>query len=132
MESRNVLRTCLLRSLQEAGNHPQYRHYIHFSYAIVGGKIEAVGRNQSAAPDVHFGYNRRGMVTPKIHAELDAYRKLRKKFSINRIDWSLVNVRVNRSGEFKMSKPCVVCQEWLAAVGCESITYTTERGWNAL
>lgn len=128
MHSRNLLRQCLVYSAQSLTAHPQYRHYIHYSFGIVDGKIAVVGKNHAALPDVHFGYHAR-VTEPKIHAELDAYKRLRKKYPISKTAWSLVNVRINRSGEFKLSKPCDVCTEWLTAVGCHGWSYTTEVGW---
>lgn len=129
--NKNLLRECLAESLRRMPNHGQFKHYIHYSYAVVDGAVYVVGTNKSAIPDLHLGYNQR-VPEPKIHSELDAYRKLRKIVPINKAEWSLVNVRVNRSGEMKNSKPCPVCQGWLSAVGCKSVTYTTEDGWKSL
>jgi hypothetical protein len=111
--------------------HPQRRHYLHTSFGIVDGGIYAVGMNRNANPPVHFGYHTE-KPTPKVHSELDAYRKLRKVVSLARTDWSLVNVRVSRTGHMRMSKPCQVCQGWLAAIGCTEVAYTTEDGWQTL
>jgi hypothetical protein len=124
----NVLLECLRRSLANSSKHGQYRNYMHYSYAIVGNAIWATGVNKSTTPPKHFGYNNR-VPDPKVHSELDAYMKLRKMTSIQNTEWELVNVRVNRSGEFKMSKPCEVCQSWLKTLGCVRVTYTTEKGW---
>ena len=126
-----IMRHCLSESLRRLPNHPQYKHYVHYSFAVVDGSVVVVGTNKSAVPPVHFGYNSR-VPEPKIHSELDAYRKLRKCVSISKTDWELVNVRVNRSGEMKKSKPCSVCAEWLQSVGCKGVTYTTESGWEYL
>lgn len=129
--NKNLLRHCLMQALRKLPNHPQRRHYVHYSFAVVGGSVYVVGTNKSAVPSVHLGYNQR-VPEPKIHSELDAYRKLRKIVPIGKVQWSLINVRLNRTGEMKNSKPCHVCQEWLGAVGCTEIVYTTEVGWNTL
>src|SRR5690606_38750264 len=109
MPSHKILRECLKRSLATMDKHPQYKHYIHYSYAIVDGKIVCVGLNKQETPPLHYGYHDK-VSEPKIHSELDAYRKLRKRVRINQTDWELVNVRLNRSGEIKISKPCRVCE----------------------
>jgi hypothetical protein len=104
---------------------------VHYSYAIVDGSVYVVGVNKASEPAKHLGYH--GRVTePKIHSELDAYKKLRKIVPIGKVNWEIVNVRVNRSGEMKMSKPCIVCETWLREVGCTKVTYTTEVGWNEI
>ena len=126
--NQKLLRDCLKVSLNRISNHPQRSHYIHFSFAIVDNKIACVGTNKSATPDIHFGYNMR-VEEPKVHSELDVYRKLRKKVRINRTEWSLINVRLNRSGEMKISKPCSVCHALLTDLGCKEIYYTTNGGW---
>jgi hypothetical protein len=125
---KGILRECLRDALKNVANHDQYKHYIHYSYAIVGNAIWCVGKNKSDTPLIHFGYTQR-VPDPKIHSELDAYKKLRKMLPIAKTEWELVNVRVNRSGEMKISKPCEVCQEWLRSIGCKRVTYTTETGW---
>jgi len=127
----NVLRQCLRSSLDGMATHNQYKHYIHFSFGIVGNTVRVVGTNKSAVPPRHFGYHSR-VTEPKIHSELDAYQRLRKMVPLSKVDWELVNVRVNRTGEMKVSKPCPVCQVWLKAVGCERVTYTTEDGWHSI
>jgi len=98
---------------------------------VVAGTVLAMGFNKSDTPPVHFGYNNR-VPEPKTHSELDAYRRLRKRVAIAKCNWSLVNVRINRSGEMKLAKPCHVCQEWLTAVGCSEVVYTTGAGWEKL
>lgn len=128
---KKLLRDCLRRSLDGMSGHSQYRHYIHFSFAVVDNAVCVVGTNKSAVPALHFGYNAR-VPEPKVHSELDAYHKLRKKVSLAKTEWSLVNVRINRSGEWKVSKPCEVCQVWLKELGCSKVYYTTEAGWQSL
>ena len=127
--NKNLLRHCIGRSLRGLSSHNQYKHYIHYSFAVVDGSVYVVGTNKSAVPSVHLGYNQR-VPEPKIHSELDAYKKLRKIVPIGKVQWSLINVRLNRSGEMKNSRPCHVCQEWLSQVGCTEVYYTTEAGWS--
>lgn len=127
----NILRYCISESLRKLPNHPQYHHYVHYSYAVVDNAVLVVGTNKSAVPPRHFGYHAR-VREPKIHSEFDAYMKLRKYVPLSKIEWELVNVRVNRSGEMKLSKPCEVCQVWLKEMGCVRVTYTTETGWGVI
>lgn len=126
--NQNLLRSCLQYGLRSVPNHPQRSHYIHYSFGIVHAKIQCVGRNKSEEPPVHYGYHNR-VSEPKVHSELDAYRKLRKKFPIAKTEWYLINVRLNRSGEMKISKPCAVCHAWLQDLGCLEVVYTTNGGW---
>jgi hypothetical protein len=129
--NKNLLRQVLGKALKLLPKHGEYKSYIHYSFGVVDGSIYVIGQNKSATPDVHFGYGQR-VPDPKIHSELDAYYKLRKQVSIKNAYWELINVRLNRSGEMKNSRPCEVCETWLTAIGCSRVTYTTESGWETL
>lgn len=108
-------------------NHPQYQNFIHFSFVVQGNKIIGYGRNNCETPAKHMGYHNR-VPTPKMHSEINAYRKTRGILDRAK-PFYLVNVRLNKSGEVRLSKPCVCCYSLLNSLGCKQIYYSSEVGF---
>lgn len=98
----------------------------HASLIIYKRKIIAIGQNIfKTHPDtIRLGYK-----FGEMHSELDAFRKVPKKFRNKKL--ILVNVRFNRFGEFRNSKPCPVCSRWCSEI-FHKIYYTTNDGLNIL
>lgn len=98
----------------------------HASLIIYKRKIIAIGQNIfKTHPDtIRLGYK-----FGEMHSELDAFRKVPKKFRNKKL--ILVNVRFNRFGEFRNSKPCPVCSKWCSEI-FHKIYYTTNDGLNIL
>ena len=98
----------------------------HASLIIYKRKIIAIGQNIfKTHPDtIRLGYK-----FGEMHSELDAFRKVSKKFRNKKL--ILVNVRFNRFGEFRNSKPCPVCSKWCSEI-FHKIYYTTNDGLNIL
>ena len=98
----------------------------HASLIIYKRKIIAIGQNIfKTHPDtIRLGYK-----FGEMHSELDAFRKVPKKFRNKKL--ILVNVRFNRFGEFRNSKPCPVCSKWCSEI-FHKIYYTTDDGLNIL
>ncbi len=62
-----------------------------------------------------------------IHAEMDAiYSASRKRIDFSKAD--LLVVRLNKSGEFCISKPCSNCQAAIQEVGLRSVMYIDHNG----
>lgn len=119
-----IITSCIHRAIEYAPKHPQYSHYLHYSFIIQDNKIIEWGTNQEGVPPRHFGYHSR-VTVPKLHSELVAYRKGRGLLKKGK-PFEMLNIRVNRHNELKIAAPCVVCQEWLASVGCTLVWFTTE------
>lgn len=66
-----------------------------------------------------------GYAYEEMHSELDAFRKLPHKY--RNLKLTLVNVRFNRFGELRMSKPCELCTPWCREVFAD-IYYTNNTG----
>ena len=98
----------------------------HASLIIYKRKIIAIGQNIfKTHPDtIRLGYK-----FGEMHSELDAFRKVPKKFRNKKL--ILINVRFNRFGEFRNSKPCPVCSRWCSEI-FHKIYYTTNDGLNIL
>jgi hypothetical protein len=92
----------------------------HISIVLHKGRIESIGTNiiKTHPMAVQHGY-----LFGEMHSELDAFLKLgdRKR------GLTLFNIRFNRFGQMRMSRPCPRCMPW--CVGCfNEIWYTTDEG----
>lgn len=121
--TKKLLTQALQIAHKEHTTHPEWRHFMHWTFVIADGKIVEWATNKKGQPERHFGYHSNA----KVHSELFAYRKAR---GLLKERFEIVNVRINRQGELKIAAPCGVCREWLTAVGCERAWFTlTEGGW---
>lgn len=73
------------------------------------------------------GYNKKSFYSHgfTIHAEVDAYIKINKKFN-NFKNTILIVVRINNQNQLKMSKPCQRCQEFLLKTQIDKFYYSTD------
>lgn len=120
------LKQALILAQSRFHQHPQFQHYLHWSFVVQGGKLIEWGTNREASPPKHFGYHHHS----KIHSELDAYKKARGL--LNPGPFALINIRLSRRGELRMSAPCPTCAEWLRSVGCDQVWFSTPSGWARL
>ena len=70
--------------------------------------------SQKSAKKLHPKFQR---YPGSIHAEVDAILKARKDLKGS----SLVIIRINKSGEFRLSKPCSKCLMYIESVGIVQI-----------
>jgi tRNA(Arg) A34 adenosine deaminase TadA len=97
----------------------------HFSFACKKNEVYAVGWNQPFK--THPLAKKFGYKFNCIHSELHAILKLNVKPSELR-KYTLVNVRLDKQGEVKMSKPCKVCQKLLGVFQFAEVYYSTNLG----
>lgn len=113
---------------QKIKTHPEYKNYIHYSFVVFEGKIVGWGRNHSAEPPKHYGYHARLQYPiAKTHAEIDAYRRCR--YIIKDEVFEIINIRMDRTGKLRISKPCCCCYELLTELGCKKFYYSSEVGF---
>ena len=92
----------------------------HISVILHKGRIEAIGSN---VLKTHPEAVRHGYLFGEMHSELDAFLKLGER----KRGLTLFNIRFNRFGQMRMSRPCPRCMPW--CVGCfDEIWYTTDEG----
>lgn len=109
-------------------NHPEYKHYAHFAFIIKDNQIVDWATNNSSPPPKHFGYEKRIQgAQAKTHAELAAWKKARR--IIGSGSFQIINIRLNRSRELRMSMPCVCCNEIMREMGCTKFYYSSEIGF---
>jgi len=119
--NKKLLSLALSIAEERLEKHPEFslRGFIHFSFIIHSGKIFSVGWNRSGMNPPQYGYRKHS----KIHSEVDAWRKARGLLKGDTFD--IINIRLNRFGEFRNSKPCENCLYLLQELGCTSFSYTT-------
>ena len=128
---KSVLNRALRIARAKVKTHPQYMHYIHYSFVVQRNSIVEWGRNHNGVPAIHYGYHDPDRYPmPKTHSEVDAYRKARDL--LRKGPFTLVNVRVTRTGIVKTSKPCACCYSLLKALGCNQFFYSTENGFRSM
>jgi len=123
---KRILKECLriARSKCNPESHPEYYNYIHFSFIIQNNKIIEYGFNRPGPPLDGFGYPDFG----KIHSENDAYRKARGILDSQK-PFDIINIRLNKGGDLRVSKPCSCCHSFLKVVGCRNVYFSTECGF---
>lgn len=101
----------------------EWGNYHHFSFIVQKGKIIGVGTNKAATPLGQYPK------TSKIHSEPDAYFN-----SIYKLDktktFDLVNIRLSKTNEFKISAPCKCCYSFMEKLNCRNVYFTVEGNLN--
>lgn len=128
---KSILDNCLQYAIRNLENHPEYLCFPHWSFVIRDNEILTVGVNRKHEPDKSLGFHNNAdpLFRPKLHSEVDAIRKCNKR---GLQDISIVNVRLNRSGETRVSLPCSNCRRILDVIGVKRVYFTTEKSWGRL
>ena len=123
---KSILRQCLRISRQKNNPklHPEFGKFHHFSFVIQNNKILEWGTNKTGDPLTKFGYPEYG----KMHSENSAYFKAKGILDHSK-PWEMVNIRLNKRNEIRVSKPCKCCSSYLRILGCKMVWFTTEAGW---
>lgn len=103
--------------------------YIHFSFIVQENKIIEYGVNRHTLPAKHWGYDKKcndSTFVPKLHSEIDVYQRAKGLLNRNR-HFNIINVRVNKEGKLRISKPCICCYNLLKELGCKDFYYTNNE-----
>ena len=119
--SKKLLFIALSIAKERLERHPEFisRGFIHFSFIVYNKKIISIGHNRCGKNPPQYGYENHS----KIHSEVDAWRKARGLLKGDSFD--VINIRLNRFGKFKNSRPCKNCIYLLQELGCKNFYYTT-------
>ena len=94
----------------------------HVSLIFYKKQLVSIGTNSfkthPRAKEIGYRYD-------EMHSELDAYTKISNKYKGEKLN--LVNVRYNKHGQLRMSRPCVLCIPWCCEI-FDKIYYTTNDG----
>lgn len=109
-------------------NHPEYQHYAHFTFIVKDNQIITWATNNAHTPPKHYGYGSRikGAI-PKTHSEIRAYRRSRR--ILGRQSFQIINIRLNRSNQMRLSKPCCCCNNIMREMGCTKFYYSSPVGF---
>jgi hypothetical protein len=109
--------------------HPEFDHFLHFTFIIQDNKVIEWGMNHAGMPRKHYGYHKDDITfVPKTHAEVDSYKKARGLLDKSK-SFLAINIRLNRFGELRMSKPCKCCYNLLKNLGCKRFYYSSNVGF---
>jgi len=129
--NKRLLKRCLriARRNNTPKKHPEWGSYHHFSFLIQGNTIIgwATNRGGSGVALTQFGYRK----TSKRHSETEVYRKV-KGIMDHTKSFIVINIRLNRQDELRMSCPCDNCYNFLSYVGCKTIWFSTPTGFNKM
>lgn len=97
----------------------------HFSFACRRNTVCGIGWNK--VNKTHPLAMKHGYRFNNIHSELDCIIKLDAKPS-ELCQYKLVNVRLDKYGIVRMSKPCIVCQKLLNVFNFNEVLYSNNSG----
>ena len=118
---KECLRIALRRNTVEL--HSEYGRYHHFSFIVQNNTIIEYGTNHGNKNQYsRFYYDR-----SKVHAEACAYKKA--KGLLSNEPFEIVNIRLSKSGDLRLSKPCICCVNFLTVVGATSVWFSTADGF---
>ncbi len=122
---KSILSNILTKCRADLPGHPQYQHFPHWTFLVKDNKIISSGVNRCVEPSRYYGYHANNSsltFRPKWHAELDAIHRC----NFNLRGCEVVNVRLNRSGEIRISFPCKICRTMIRVLNCKKVYYTTD------
>lgn len=124
-----LIKEALRIAREKLPSHSQFFHWPHYSFIVQGNKLIEWSYNTSNAPKIHFGYSTQldGGLS-KTHAELNAYR-VAKGLLNHQKSFEIINIRLSRQGEIRLSKPCKCCFTFLQAMGCSQCWFSTDVGF---
>lgn len=125
---KSILYETLRISKQNVENHPYHGRKYHYSYIISKNTILGWSTNKNFSLPKHFGYDSRiDNNTAFMHSEIAAWYKT--KGLLQGRKFQLINIRINKSGELRISRPCVCCHTILNKLGCNKFYYSSNIGF---
>ena len=124
---RSIINDCYKIAVKKNKQHPQWGCYHHYAFIIQRNKIVEWATNRAGEPNAFLGFPRHA----KVHAETEAYRKARGILEKNK-PFEVINIRLNRGGDLKPSKPCACCTNFLKLVDCAAVWFSTGAGFARL
>ena len=118
--TQEIIETCLEEAYPLCLELPRQKK--HVSFVFYKNRVVARGRNffktHPKAKEIGYPFD-------EMHSELDAMRKIPEELIGKKL--TLMNVRYNRFGQLRMSKPCCLCLPWCNEMFSE-IYYSTDEG----
>jgi hypothetical protein len=120
-------------ALKNLHKHPLYLEgrKLHFSFVVQKNQIIDWGCNMLHEPPIHMGYSQRiNGAKARLHSEIVAYKKAKGLLSDKK--FHLINIRLNKQAQIRLSKPCICCHEILSSLGCNDFYYSMEEGFGRI
>ena len=126
---RSLLRQALKISRDTLKTHPEYSHYMHWSFLIQKNSLIDFDTNDAGEAPIFYGYRKRvNWSNAKRHSEFNVFRKGRGLLIPNKT-FEIINVRLNKQGQIKNSAPCSCCVNLLTSLFlCSCVYFTTDEG----
>jgi len=105
-------------------------NFRHFTFIVQNNKIVEFGKNNKREPERHYGYHSRLLdcwYSPKTHSEIHAYKKARG--ILDKKPFGIINIRLNKRNELRISKPCSCCYQIMKELGCSEFYYSCDFGF---
>jgi hypothetical protein len=118
---REVLRIALLK----LPNHPFFTikdGKLHFSFVVLENSIISIGTNQLGSRKTGWPEH------SSIHSEYVALKHAKRILNVENGRFDIINIRMNRNGELRNSKPCKSCLAYLCKNGVGKIYHTDSHG----
>jgi len=127
---KQIFRDCVkfARDRNTPDSHPEWGNFHHYSFVIQRGKVIEWGVNRCGPPPIGYGYSRD---FGKIHSETDAYKKAKGLLDPTHT-FDIINIRLNKHGDLRMSKPCRCCTNFLRSMECSNVYFSTDVGFARL
>jgi len=116
----SLVREALRISREKLPYHSWFKYRkCHFSFVVQNNKILGWGMNKPGkAPIQYKEYS-------AVHSEIDVLKKTRGVINFNR-SFEIINIRLNRQGELRLSAPCQTCGKTIKALGCKNVYFSTD------
>ncbi|MCS7317595.1 MAG: hypothetical protein NZZ41_04690 [Candidatus Dojkabacteria bacterium] len=117
-------------------NHPLFHEkkcFLHYSFLVHDQEIISWSTNNRIIPEKRWGYEKLrrwdDSYIPGTHAELALITRFWHEFKYEFKKFGIINIRLNRHKQRRLSAPCMMCSRWLRALKCSTIIFTTDNGW---
>lgn len=122
-----MLARCIRIMMADWANKKE-RSFYHYAFAIRKNRIIAMGKNNPIMTSAKaFRLAKKFRILhwqkyPFLHAEADLLLKLDEKYYNKRT--TILSLKINRHGQFRLAKPCYKCQIALDALGLTKIFWS--------
>lgn len=129
---KSLLDVALYTARKKLPLHPELGRFLHYSFVVQNNKIIEWATNAGKCePPRHYGYHKADITyRPKYHAEIRAYR--RAKGLLNGNPFQIINIRLNKQGVLRLSKPCRCCFDLMTVLGCTKFYYSYKNGFETV
>ena len=107
---------------------------LHLSFIIYKGRIISIGQNSKKTHPINLRnprINKEGVNISNIKgscSEWGAISRLRNLTNIPSAKCSLINIRINKLNEIRMSQPCSSCRNLIRYQGFKNVWFSNETG----